>query len=77
MSVFVSIRKRQFEQVKAAVPVILNALKAIVLDSDDEDADLGDIFHKANCIADSMKAVCLELVCDAFEFIIIWIIPMS
>ncbi|XP_027182683.1 aberrant root formation protein 4 isoform X3 [Coffea eugenioides] len=59
--VFVSIRKRQFEQVKAAVPVILNALKAIVLDSDDEDADLGDIFHKANCIADSMKAVCLEL----------------
>ncbi|KAL3497311.1 hypothetical protein ACH5RR_040043 [Cinchona calisaya] len=56
--VFVSIRRRHFEQVKAALPVIINALKAISLDIDDEDTDPWDVFHKANCIADSIKAVC-------------------
>lgn len=66
LTVFVSIRRRQFELVKAAVPVILNVLKAMSLNLDDEDTDPQDLFHIAINIADSIEAICMKLVCDTF-----------
>ncbi|XP_015062332.1 aberrant root formation protein 4 [Solanum pennellii] len=56
--VIILIKRRQFEQVKAAVPVILGVLKSMSLEADEEDKDTEDIFHKAIAIADSIQAVC-------------------
>ena len=60
-SVFISIQRRQFEQVKEAVPIILNVLKAVALDSDD--AELEGVFDRAVGIANSIYEVCNKLVC--------------
>ncbi|XP_057425580.1 aberrant root formation protein 4 [Lotus japonicus] len=57
--VFISIQRRQFEQVKEAVPMILNVLKTVSLDSDEE--ELEDVFVKAVEIAKSIHEVCDKL----------------
>ena len=63
-SVFTSIKRRHFEQVQVAVPIILNVLKAVALDSDDaDDAELESVFHRAVGIANSLYEVCNKLVC--------------
>ncbi|KAK9279233.1 hypothetical protein L1049_012911 [Liquidambar formosana] len=59
--VFLSIQRRHFEQVKVAVPVILNVLKAVSSESEDEDSDSEDLFDRAIGIANSIKAVCIKL----------------
>lgn len=59
-SVFISIQRRQFEQVKVAVPIILNILKAVSLES--EEAELEDVFDTAVEIANSIYEVCNKLV---------------
>lgn len=65
-SVFLSIERRHFEQVKAAVPVILNVLKAMTSEIDDEDADVEDLFNKAIGIANSILTICVKLVGDSY-----------
>lgn len=67
-SVFVSIQRRHFEQVKAGIPVILNVLKVISSESDDGDADSEDLFNRAICIANSIQAVCEKLVGDTHKY---------
>ncbi|XP_004498773.1 aberrant root formation protein 4 [Cicer arietinum] len=57
--VFTSIRRRQFEQVKEAVPMILNVVKAVSLESDE--AELDDVFDRAVEIANSINEVCNKL----------------
>ncbi|KAL1353282.1 hypothetical protein HN51_017234 [Arachis hypogaea] len=60
--VFTSIKRRHFEQVQVAVPIILNVLKAVALDSDDaDDAELESVFHRAVGIANSIYEVCNKL----------------
>ncbi|XP_061366322.1 aberrant root formation protein 4-like [Gastrolobium bilobum] len=54
--IFFSIQRRQFEQVKEAVPMILNVLKAVSLESDE--ADLEGVFDRAVQIANSICEVC-------------------
>ncbi|CAJ2655856.1 unnamed protein product [Trifolium pratense] len=58
--VLISIRRRQFQQVKVAVPVILNVLKAVCLESDEEELD--NVFDRAIEIANSIYEVCNKLV---------------
>ncbi|KAL2963465.1 hypothetical protein AAZX31_17G202600 [Glycine max] len=57
--VLLSIQRRQFEQVKVAVPIILNILKAVSLES--EEAELEDVFDTAVEIANSIYEVCNKL----------------
>ncbi|MED6119711.1 hypothetical protein PIB30_014082 [Stylosanthes scabra] len=60
--VFTSISRRHFEQVQVAVPIILNVLKAVALDSDDaDDAELEGVFNRAVGIAKSIYEVCNKL----------------
>ncbi|KAG5562909.1 hypothetical protein RHGRI_005596 [Rhododendron griersonianum] len=59
--VFMSIQRRQFEQVKAAVPVIVNVLKAVSSELDDGDTDYEDLLTRSIDIAKSVQAVCLKL----------------
>ncbi|MED6109527.1 hypothetical protein PIB30_034523 [Stylosanthes scabra] len=59
--VFTSIKRRHFEQVQVAVPIILNVLKAVALDSDADDAELEGVFHRAVGIAKSIYEVCKKL----------------
>lgn len=68
VSVFVSIQRRQLKHVKAAVPVILSALKIVSLELDDEDANPQDLYHTAVGVgvADSIKSICTKLVSDFF-----------
>ncbi|KAG4944301.1 hypothetical protein JHK85_048947 [Glycine max] len=57
--------RRQFEQVKVAVPIILNILKAVSLES--EEAELEDVFDTAVEIANSIYEVCNKLERDTKE----------
>ncbi|XP_047340589.1 aberrant root formation protein 4 [Impatiens glandulifera] len=62
--VFVSIQRRQFEQIKEAIPVVLNVLKSTCaqLDEDTEDVkDVKDLLNKSICISNSIVAVCEKL----------------
>lgn len=70
-SVFISIRRRQFEQVKEAVPVILNVLKAVSLESDEEELD--NVFDRAVEIANSIYEVCKKLVVCQFNTIYLFL----
>ncbi|KAL2963463.1 hypothetical protein AAZX31_17G202600 [Glycine max] len=63
--VLLSIQRRQFEQVKVAVPIILNILKAVSLES--EEAELEDVFDTAVEIANSIYEVCNKLERDTKE----------
>ncbi|XP_027331987.1 aberrant root formation protein 4 isoform X2 [Abrus precatorius] len=62
--VFISIRRRQFEQVKEAVPIILNVLKAVSLESEEE---LENVFDRAVEIANSIYEVFIKLERDPKE----------
>lgn len=57
--VLISIRRRQFQQVKETIPIILNVLKAVSLKSDEE---LDNVFDRAVEIANSIYEVCDKLV---------------
>ncbi|XP_010453141.1 PREDICTED: aberrant root formation protein 4-like isoform X2 [Camelina sativa] len=56
--VFISIQRRHFEQLKVAVPVVLNALKDISLE---KDVQVEDLFDKAVGIAFSIRDVSSKL----------------
>ncbi|RVW53824.1 Aberrant root formation protein 4 [Vitis vinifera] len=60
-SIFLSIPRRHFEQVKEAVPVILSVLKAMTSELDDEDTNSEDLFARATSIANSIQTVCGKL----------------
>lgn len=56
-------QRRHVEQVKVAVPVILEVLNAISSESDDEDKDsLSDLFGAAISIGTSIQAICEKMV---------------
>ncbi|XP_054798333.1 aberrant root formation protein 4 isoform X2 [Prosopis cineraria] len=57
--VFTSIQRRQFEQIKEAIPIILNVLKNMSLQTDD--AELEGVFGKAVEIANSIRAICAKM----------------
>ncbi|KAL2529855.1 aberrant lateral root formation 4 [Forsythia ovata] len=59
--VLVSIQRRHYEQVKAAVPVILSVFGTISSESDDEDTDFEELFCKAIDIANSIQEVRVKL----------------
>ncbi|KAF3631035.1 putative aberrant root formation protein 4-like isoform X2 [Capsicum annuum] len=61
VSVVILIKRRQFEQVKAAVPVILGVLKSVSLEAYEEGTDTEDLFLNAFALADSIQAVCKKL----------------
>ncbi|CAL5435088.1 unnamed protein product [Camellia sinensis] len=65
--VFLSIQKRQFEQVKEAVPVIINVLKAMSSELDEGDTDYEDLLNRSIDVANSIQAVCVKLVCDTID----------
>lgn len=65
-SVLLSTQRRQFEQAKVAVPVILKVLKTVSLEEDDENRECQHLFDQAIGIADAIRQVCLKLVFEAF-----------
>uniref|UniRef100_A0A2C9W4Z4 Aberrant root formation protein 4 n=1 Tax=Manihot esculenta TaxID=3983 RepID=A0A2C9W4Z4_MANES len=58
--VFISLQRRHFEQMKVAIPIILNVLKAACSELGDEDTEDLNLFHRAIGIADSIRAVCAK-----------------
>jgi len=62
-SVLISTQRRQFEQVKAVVPSILNSLKVVHLETDKE---IVDVFARAVEIANSIYEICNKLVVCLF-----------
>lgn len=67
--VFLSIQRRPLEQIKVAVPIILNALEAASFDLDNGDVGLKDLFGGAIDVANSIQSTCKKLVCQCFHFI--------
>ncbi|QHN86465.1 Aberrant root formation protein [Arachis hypogaea] len=60
--IFTSNKKCHFEQVQLVVPIILNVLKAVALDSyDSDDTELESVFHRAVGILNSIYEVCNKL----------------
>ncbi|KAL0315822.1 UNVERIFIED_CONTAM: Aberrant root formation protein 4 [Sesamum radiatum] len=66
MKVLVLIQRRHYQQVKSAIPVILNVLKTMCSMSDDEDTDHEKLFHKATGIAYSIRSICVNLALASF-----------
>ncbi|XP_073270100.1 aberrant root formation protein 4 isoform X2 [Primulina huaijiensis] len=65
--VLVLIQRRHFEQVNAAVPVVLNILKTFSSTSDYEDTDYGELFRAATDVACSIHTICVKLEGDNFK----------
>lgn len=59
-SVFISVRRRHYEQLKVAVPIVLNVLKDMSLEPN---MQVEGLFDKALAIGVSIKAVASKLVC--------------
>ncbi|KMT19008.1 hypothetical protein BVRB_2g031040 [Beta vulgaris subsp. vulgaris] len=59
--VFLSIQRRQFEQIKVALPILLNAVKAASFDLDDGDIGFKDLFEGAISIGKSILGTCQKL----------------
>lgn len=63
LPVFLSIQRRQVKQIKVALPIILNAVKAAAFDMDDSNVGVKNLFEGATSIANSMLETCKKLVC--------------
>lgn len=63
LTVLLAIQRRHFEQVKVAVPVVLNVLKAVCSEFSARDTECMNLFISALGIADSIRAICEKLVC--------------
>ncbi|XP_047963578.1 aberrant root formation protein 4 [Salvia hispanica] len=59
--VIVLIQRRLYEQVKHAVPIILNVLTTLCLKSDDEDTDYEKLFNRTTGIASSIRTISVKL----------------
>ncbi|KAF5461372.1 hypothetical protein F2P56_017477 [Juglans regia] len=59
--VILSIRRHHYEQVKVAVPVIVNVLKVVTSETDDGDTEIEGLFDRAVGIASSIHTVCSKL----------------
>ncbi|KAL6012058.1 hypothetical protein ACLOJK_002533, partial [Asimina triloba] len=69
--VILSIRRRQFEQIKVAVPVVLVSLKSLSGESDSEDkSSLRDLYNRAINIANSIQTICEKL--NGAALAVIW-----
>ncbi|PWA79684.1 YAP-binding/ALF4/Glomulin [Artemisia annua] len=53
-------QRRQFEQVKTALPVVFKVLEAMLSDPEEEDTRSADLLEKAILIASSLKAICVK-----------------
>lgn len=62
-SVLISTQMRQFEQVRAVVPSILNSLKVVHLETDKA---IDDVFDRTVEISNSIYEVCSKLVVFLF-----------
>lgn len=69
LSVFLSIQRRQVEQIKVALPIILNAVKAASFDLDDRVTSFKDLFEGAISIANSIIGTCKKLVCQSLTYL--------
>ncbi|XP_071692952.1 aberrant root formation protein 4 [Rutidosis leptorrhynchoides] len=59
---FEALQRRIFEQLKAAIPVVLKVLEAKLSDSEDEEDTCAlDLVNKAILIAHSLKATCMKM----------------
>lgn len=74
LTVLLAIQRRHFEQVKVAVPVILNVLKAVCSEFSARDTECMNLFIRALGIADSIRAICAKLVC---LFRVLFSFPLS
>ncbi|XP_041022693.1 aberrant root formation protein 4 isoform X2 [Juglans microcarpa x Juglans regia] len=59
--VILSIRRHHYEQVKVAVPVIVNVLKVVTSETDDGDTEIEGLFDRVVGIASSIHTVCSKL----------------
>ncbi|KAI3857705.1 hypothetical protein MKW92_035676 [Papaver armeniacum] len=60
--VFLRIERRKFEQIKVALPVVLNVLKSVVAESDNEkDGHFEELFARVLNIATSMQEVSQQM----------------
>ncbi|XP_042036973.1 aberrant root formation protein 4-like [Salvia splendens] len=59
--VIVLIQRRIYEQVKHAVPIILNVLTTLCLKRDDEDTDYEKLFSRTTGIASSIRTISVKL----------------
>ncbi|KAL1533174.1 aberrant root formation protein 4 [Salvia divinorum] len=59
--VIVLIQRRLYEQVKHAVPIILNVLTTLCLKSDEEDTDYEKLFYRTTGIACSIRTISVKL----------------
>ncbi|CAK7353846.1 unnamed protein product [Dovyalis caffra] len=59
--VFLALQRRHFEQVKAAIPVILNVLKAVCSEFRARDTECLNLFIRALGVADSIREICAKL----------------
>lgn len=67
VSVFISVQRRHYEQLKVAVPIVLNVLKDMSVETD---VQVEDLFDKALGIAVSIRDVSSKLVCKCDKFAI-------
>lgn len=67
--VFLSIQRRQVEQIKVALPIVLNAVKAASFDLDDRDVGFKDLFEGAISIANSVLETCKKRVEQMDNFV--------
>ncbi|KAK1407885.1 hypothetical protein QVD17_39512 [Tagetes erecta] len=59
---FEALQRRPFEQVKAALPVVLKVLEAVLSNPEDQNnTRLVDLCEKSILIAHSLKAICIKL----------------
>ncbi|GKA42256.1 aberrant root formation protein 4 isoform X1, partial [Tanacetum coccineum] len=59
--IFEAPQRRQFEQVKTALPVVFKVLEAMLSDPEDEDTRSVDLLEKAILVASSLKAICVKI----------------
>lgn len=57
-----SIERRHYEQVKTAVPGVLEVLKAFGKETDDEIEDVEHLFSNAIRLASSIEGICVKMV---------------
>ncbi|KAK6912547.1 YAP-binding/ALF4/Glomulin [Dillenia turbinata] len=59
--VILYVQRRHFEQLKEVVPVVVNVLKAVSSESDNEDTDFVNLFSRTISIATNIQTVCKKL----------------
>ncbi|KAM0061552.1 putative YAP-binding/ALF4/Glomulin [Helianthus debilis subsp. tardiflorus] len=65
---FEALQRRPFEQVKAALPVVIKVLQAVLSNPEDaDDTNSVDLLNKSILIAHSLNTICINLVSDTLS----------